>query len=283
MNISLSIESFPLNSETIKDMKDFLTLFQEDYSMVLQEPVWGSADARGFAVVAYTDEGQLIGFAISVDIVGLHHYEWSAIVHPDYRRQTIGTALAEGIHHGHVQREAEEELAAFIEEPGASEFLKSLGYEADFKEILLGVTALEELDLPDGLTVAPFDGEREELESLLRAAFDEDVIPVIAHNLEEAGRDVWVMKKDGHLVATATLIAEEDALWVTAFAVHPEQQGKGYGQAFLSWSRNLAFVEGKQQVLLDVETDNHALRVYEKAGFEPVNTVAYWRKITAAE
>ncbi|WKA57967.1 GNAT family N-acetyltransferase [Planococcus shenhongbingii] len=283
MNISLSIESFPLNTETIKDMKSFLSLFQEDYSMVMQEPVWGRADARGFAVVAYTDEGKLIGFATSVDIVGLHHYEWSAIVHPDYRRQTIGSALADGIHHGHVQREAEEELAAFIEEPGAAEFLKNLGYEADFKEIQLGVTALEKLDLPDGLTVAPFGGEREELESLLRAAFDEEVIPVIAHNLEQAGRDVWVMKKEGRLVATATMIAEEDALWVTAFAVHPEQQGKGYGQAFLSWSRNLAFIKGKQQVLLDVETDNHALRVYEKAGFVPVSTVAYWKKISVSE
>jgi len=41
MNISLSIESFPLDSATIIDMKNFLAVFQEDYSIVLQEPVWG--------------------------------------------------------------------------------------------------------------------------------------------------------------------------------------------------------------------------------------------------
>lgn len=279
MNISLSIESFPLDSQTIQDMKKLLAIFQKDYSVVLQEPVWGQPNTRGFAVVAYTDEGELIGFATSVDIVGLHLYEWSAIVHPDYRRQSIGSALAEGIHHGHAQREAEGELAAFIEDPEAAQFLQSLGYQEDFKEIQLGVEALETIDLPAGVTVTPFDGEREELESLLRAAFDEEVIPVIAHNLEEAGRDVWVMRQEDKLVATATLITEEDALWVTAFAVHPEEQGKGYGQAFLAWSRNLAHQEGKQQVLLDVETDNNALNVYEKAGFHPISTVAYWKRV----
>ena len=279
MNISLSIESFPLDSQTIKDMKKILAIFQKDYSTVLQEPVWDQPNSRGFAVIAYTDEGELIGFATSVDIIGLHHYEWSAVVHPDYQRQSIGSALAEGIHHGHAQREAEGELAAFIENQEAAEFLGSLGYSEDFKEIQFGAVASEGVDLPEGVLVTPFNGEREGLESLLRAAFDEEVIPVIAHNLEEAGRDVWVMKKDGKLVATATLIAEEDALWVTAFAVHPEEQGKGYGQAFLAWSRNLAFQRGKQQVLLDVETDNNALNVYKKAGFQPVNTVAYWKRV----
>ncbi|WP_224077416.1 GNAT family N-acetyltransferase [Planococcus chinensis] len=260
-------------------MKKLLALFQKDYSVVLQEPVWDQPHTRGFAVVAYTEEGELIGFATSVDIIGLHHYEWSAVVHPDYRRQSIGSALAEGIHHGHTQREAESELAAFIEDPEAAGFLASLGYSEDFKEIQLGVEALETVDLPEGVSVTQFSEEREELESLLRAAFDEEVIPVMAHNLEEAGRDVWVMKKDGKLVATATLIAEEDELWVTAFAVHPEEQGKGYGQAFLAWSRNLAFQKGKHQVLLDVETDNNALSVYERAGFQPINTVAYWKRV----
>ncbi|SDI69846.1 N-acetylglutamate synthase, GNAT family [Planococcus glaciei] len=279
MNISLSIESFPLDSQTINDMKKLLAIFQKDYSVVLQEPVWDQPHTRGFAVVAYTDEGELIGFATSVDIIGLHHYEWSAVVHPDYRRQSIGSALAEGIHHGHTQREAESELAAFIEDQEAAGFLASLGYSEDFKEIQLGVAALETVDLPEGVSVTQFNEEREELESLLRAAFDEEVIPVMAHNLEEAGRDVWLMKKDGKLVATATLVAEEDALWVTAFAVHPEEQGKGYGQAFLAWSRNLAHQQGKQQVLLDVETDNNALGVYTKAGFQPINTVAYWKRI----
>ena len=76
MDISLSIESFPLGGATAQDMHSLLESFQTDYSNVLHEPLWNQPDARGFAVTAYTAEDQLIGFAVSADIVGLHQYEW---------------------------------------------------------------------------------------------------------------------------------------------------------------------------------------------------------------
>lgn len=278
MNVSLSIDSFPLDEETACDMQELLEQLPINYSTVLNAPSWRIAEARGFAVLAYAEGSGLIGFATCLDIVGLHHYEWSAVVHPDFRRQSIGSALADGIVHGLQQRQAEGELAVFIENDEAAAFLKSLGYEADFKEILLGAPALEAGELPEDLKFVLYDGEHAELEAILVAAFDEEVVPVMEHNLADGGREVWLMKEDEKVLATATLIKEEDALWVTAFAVDPEQQGKGYGQAFLLWCRQLAFREGKEQVLLDVETTNDAVRVYEKAGFSPVDTVEYWKR-----
>lgn len=278
MNISLSIESFPLDGKTVQDASDFLALFQTDYSQVLHRPLWQNPEARGFAVLAYTDTGELIGFASSADLVGLHHYEWSVLVHTEYRRLSLGTALAEGIEHGHSQRQAESVLAASSDSPEAAQFLESLGYRLDFKEILMGAEPLEELELPDDLVVRPYNGEREELDSLLVAAFDEGMLSVISHNIESPDRFVWVMARDGKLVAAATLLEEGTDLWVTAFAVDPQQQGKGYGKAFLLWCRHHAFTVGKHQVLLDVETENDALKVYGKSGFRPIDTVAYWKK-----
>ncbi|TWT27564.1 GNAT family N-acetyltransferase [Planomicrobium sp. CPCC 101110] len=278
MNVSLSIDSFPLDDDTARDMQELLDQMPIDYGTVLNAPVWRLPEARGFAVLAYLEGSGLIGFATCLDIVGLHHYEWSVIVHPEFRRQAIGTALAEGVAYGLQQREAESELAVFIEDEKAAAFLQSLGYAAGFKEILLGAPAHEAEELPAGLSVVPYGGEQAELAAVLVAAFDEDVLPVMAHNIDEAGREIWVMKKEGRIIAAATLIAEEDALWVTAFAVDPKEQGNGYGQAFLRWCRNQAFVENKCQVLLDVETTNDAIRVYEKAGFSPVDTVHYWKR-----
>jgi GNAT superfamily N-acetyltransferase len=278
MNVSLSIDSFPLDGDTARDMHDMLNQLPIDYRTVMNAPSWQLPESRGFAVLAYAEENGLIGFATCLDIVGLHHYEWSVIVHPDFRRQSIGTALADGIAHGLKQRNAESELAVFIESEEAAAYLQSLGYVADFKEILLGAPALEDGKLPEEVSVMPYGDEQAELEAVLVAAFDEEVVPVMAHNIEEAGRDIWLMKKEGRIVATATLIAEENDLWVTAFAVDPKEQGKGYGQAFLQWCRNRAFVENKGQVLLDVETTNDAIRVYEKAGFLPINTVEYWKR-----
>lgn len=278
MNISLSIESFPLDSDTIQDMKRLLTEFQEDYSAVLQEASWNQPNVRGFAVLAYTEEGKLIGFAVSVDIVNLHQYEWSVLVHPEFRRMSIGSALADGIRHGHQQRQAEGELAAFIEHPDAKKFLENLGYAPDFKEIQLAAEALPEIELPEGILILPFDGQLEELESLLASAFDDSILPVIAFNQAEEGRDIWVMKKDGKLIATATLVEEDGALWLTAFAVDPAQQGKGYGKTFLLWSRYMAHTQGLKQIMLDAETDNDAFQVYQKAQFQPLQTIAYWAK-----
>lgn len=283
MDISLSIESFPLAASTVSDMQELLGIFQTNYSTVLHEPLWDRTDSRGFAVMAYTAEDQLIGIAVSADMVGLHQYEWSVLVHPDFRRLSIGSALAEGIRHGHSQRQAEGDLAAFIENPEAEAFLEHLGYEPAFSEILLGVEPLEHFELPSGVEIAPYSGEREALEKLLTAAFDEEILPVLDYNLEASGRNVWVMKTNGALAATATLLDEGDDLWVTAFAVSPHFQGQGYGQAFLRWSRHEAFIRNKRQVLLDVETDNGALRVYEKAGFEPVSKIDYWKPRPGAE
>lgn len=277
MDISLSIESFPLGASTVEDMHGLLGIFQTDYSNVLHEPLWSQADSRGFAVMAYTAEDRLIGFAASADMVGLHQYEWSALIHPEVRRMSIGSALADGIKHGHSQRQAEGELAVSLESPEAEGFLESLGYEPAFTEILLGVEPLDHFELPLGVEITPYSGEREALEKLLAAAFDEEVLPVLAYNLETEGRNVWVMKTNGALAATATLLDEGNDLWVTAFAVSPHLQGQGFGQAFLRWSRHQAHQRNKDQVLLDVETDNGALRVYEKAGFQPISKVAYWK------
>lgn len=278
MSISLSIESFPLDGKTVQDASEFLKLFQTDYSQVLHEALWKNPEARGFAVLAYTDDSELVGFASAADIVGLHHYEWSVLVHPGYRRMSIGSALAEGIEHGHSQRQAESVLAACIETEEAGQFLESRGYGLEFKEILMGAEPLKELQLPSGLAVRAYSGEREKLEALLASAFDEGILPVISHNIESADRNIWVMAQEGELVATATLLDEGADLWVTAFAVDPKHQGKGYGKAFLLWCRHFAFSAGKHQVLLDVETENDALKVYGKAGFQAVDTVAYWKK-----
>lgn len=280
MEISLSIASFPLDSETIMDMNELLEHSEQDYRKPLHESSWPQADAKGFAVLAYTEENDLLGFAAAVDPIGLDSYEWSALVHPDFRRLTIGSALAGGVAYGLEQRQAAEALAAFVEEEGAEAFMETLGYRPDFKEIELAAEPLSAFTLPELTSVSPYDGELHALETLMAAAFGNDVIPVVHYNLENSARAVFLMKRESELVASATLIEEDDSnLWVTAFAVNPAEQGKGYGKAFLLWCRHYAAQRGKKRVVLEVETDNNAAAVYRKAGFTAVHTIAYWKKV----
>lgn len=278
MDISLSIASFPVDSETAEDMQTLLEKAELDYSKPLFQYSWQQADAKGFAVLAYTDDNELLGFAAALDIIGLDSYEWSAFVRPDYRRLTIGSALAGGITYGLEQRGAEEELAAFIKGEVAEKFMGSLGYRPNFQEIELAAAPLAEFSLPESVTVNPYNGELEALENVMAAAFDEEMLPVVHYNIEREDRNVFIMKHEETLVGSATLLKEEGALWVTALAVDPAMQGKGYGKAFLSWCRYYAGKEGMDNVLLEVETDNNAVEVYKKAGFMPVHTVEYWKK-----
>lgn len=279
MEISLSIASFPLDSETIKDMNELLEHSEQDYRKPLYESSWQQSDAKGFAVLAYTEENDLLGFAAAADPIGLDSYEWSAFVHPDFRRLTIGSALAGGVAYGLEQRHAEEAVAAFVEEDGAKAFMATLDYRPDFKEIELAAEPLAVFRLPESVVVSPYDGELQALETLMAAAFDHEVIPVVHYNLENSGRAVFLMKRGSELVASATLIEEGDSdLWITAFAVNPAEQGKGYGKNFLLWCRHYAAQQGKKRVVLEVETDNDAAAVYLKTGFSAVHTIAYWKK-----
>lgn len=279
MEISLSIASFPLDSETLQDMAELLAGSEQDYSKPLFQSSWHQPDAKGFAVLAYTEENELLGFASAVDAIGLDTYEWSALVHPDFRRLGIGSALAGGVAYGLEQRQAADELAAFIEDEGAKKFMGSLGYRPDFKEIELAAEPLEKFALPEKTAISPYDGEIEALEELMAAAFDDEVIPVIHYNIESKARTVFLMKRQDELVASATLFDEGGSdLWITAFAVNPAEQGKGYGKSFLLWCRHNAAQHGKKRVLLEVETDNDALAVYKKTGFMPAHTIEYWKK-----
>lgn len=279
MDISLSIASFPVDSDTIQDMRELLQQSDQDYSRQLFASGWDQADAKGFAVLAYTEENELLGFAAASDPIGLDSYEWSAFVHPGYRRLTIGSALAGGVAYGLGQRNAADELAVFIEEESAKSFVKSLGYQPDFKEIELEAEPLADFSLPESTAVTPYKGELDELENLMSAAFDDEVLPVIHYNIESDDRSVYLMKRGEELLASASLLDEGDSgLWITAFAVDPAQQGKGYGKAFLLWCRHYAAQHGKERILLEVETGNDALAVYIKSGFMPLQTFEYWKK-----
>lgn len=279
MDISLSIASFPLDSETIRDMEQLLQLSEQDYSKPLFASSWDQFDVKGFSVLAYTEDNELLGFAAANDPIGLDSYEWSVFVHPDFRRLTIGSALAGGVAYALEQRHAAEELAAFVEEENAKKFMESLGYHPDFKEIELAAEPLANVTLPEHMVVTPFNGELEALEQLMAGAFDDDVIPVIHYNIESSDREVVLMKRNEELVASAALLDEGGGdLWITAFAVDPAEQGKGYGTAFLLWCRHYAAEKGKKRVLLEVETANDALAVYQKSGFIPQLTVEYWKK-----
>jgi len=287
MNISVMTVSFPLDGETLKEV----TLLCEEatvhdyrvYETALGVPMAGSFETKGFMVLAYEDDKDvLVGVASAIDLMGLHTYEWSLVVTPTYRQKGIGTTLVETLQAGLQERGAEGQLAVVIDgSPFGHTFIENKGFIYSFSEATLETRA-ESVKLSKDVEITPYAGEQAELIAIYSEAFGdlpEESEELIAFNTSTNGRKLWLARKDGEVVGTVTTAQENEIQWVTALAVHPNCEGQGIGTAMLSFSKDYASKIGAKFVMLDVEIDNgKALSVYEKAGFMKAQQIDYYVK-----
>lgn len=285
MDITILTVSFPIDVETSSEIQTLVkkneALESTNYEQILNIPVMTDPLSKGFAVLAYANE-DLLGVITAIDMIGIHAYEWSALVHIDYRRQGVGQALIKELHRNLEVRGFESELALTIKESQAgTAFLQQAGYEWNFSEATLKAevnSAVKQLDVE----VVPYTKEKIEITRILMSAFGDskdEVHTMLDFNVSNPSRHVFIAKKQQEVVGTVTVVEENKILWVTALATEPSQQGQGIGSGLLAFAQ----VEGKrmacESVMLDVEIDNDkALSVYEKAGFLPIIQVDYYVK-----
>lgn len=287
MNISVMTVSFPLDGETLKEVKflceEATVQDYRVYETIMNVPMASSFETKGFMVLAYEDDKDLlVGAASAIDLMGLHTYEWSLVVTPAYRQKGIGTALVEGIQVGLKERGAEGQLAVVIDgSPYGHIFIENKGFTYSFSETTLETKA-EPVTLRSDINIQAYNGEQAELITIYCEAFGdlpEESEELIAFNTSTNGRELWVAYRDGAVVGTVTTAKENEIQWVTALAVHPNCEGQGIGTALLSFSKDYASKVGAAFVMLDVEVDNKkALSVYEKAGFMKAQQIDYYVK-----
>lgn len=287
MNISVMTVSFPLDGETLKEVKllceEATVQDYRVYETIMNVPMASSFENKGFMVLAYEDDKDLlVGAASAIDLMGLHTYEWSLVVTPAYRQKGIGTALVEGIQVGLKERGAEGQLAVVIDgSPYGHIFIENKGFTYSFSETTLETKA-EPVTLRSDINIQSYNGEQAELITIYCEAFGdlpEESEELIAFNTSTNGRELWVAYRDGAVVGTVTTAKENEIQWVTALAVHPNCEGQGIGTALLSFSKDYASKVGAAFVMLDVEVDNKkALSVYEKAGFMKAQQIDYYVK-----
>ena len=288
VDIDILTVSFPIDQETSNEIQALLLASKvyegSMYEQVLNISAMKDPLTKGFAVLAYADDA-VLGVFSSIDMIGIHSYEWSGLVHPDFRRQGLGQALLFELQRNLEVRGAESELALNVKdsESGKS-FLQKVGYEWNFSEATLKAESKAVEENPN-IEILPFTMEREQLTRILMDAFgdtEDEVHTMIDFNESNAARHVYIAKIDNEVVGTVTVVEEGQNLWVTALATDPAHQGKGIGSALLSFAQ----AEGKrracQSVMLDVEIDNDkALSVYEKAGFQSMFQVDYYVKASS--
>jgi len=95
----------------------------------------------------------------------------------------------------------------------------------------------------------------------------------------ERGLDptLWFVASDGETIAGFSICREreedtEGVGWISLLGVRPSWRGRGLGEALLVHSLDALGTRGRRRAALNVDVDNTtgALRLYEKAGMNPV-------------
>lgn len=289
VDIAILTVSFPIDKETEHEIQTLVQTSEQlegiNYEQVLNLSSMKDPSTKGFAVLAYGGD-DVLGIVSAIDMIGIHSYEWSGLVHPDFRRQGLGEALLNELQRNLEVRGAESELAMNVKtsETGAA-FLGQSGYEWNFSEATLKASAQEVHGNAD-IEVIPYTTERVELTQLLMNAFgdtEDEVQSLLDYNTSNPSRHVYVATKHGEVVGTVTAVEEGKSLWVTALATNPSHQGKGIGSALLGFVQAEGARRTCESVMLDVEIDNDkALSIYEKAGFKPILQIDYYVKTSTS-
>ena len=99
------------------------------------------------------------------------------------------------------------------------------------------------------------------------------------------GYSCWVIQVDGAIIAYGIMSIGAGECHVLNLCVKPEMQNRGYGNAMLEHLLDIARTHKVETAFLEVRPSNlHAIRMYEKAGFNEVGMRSnYYPAITGRE
>lgn len=210
--------------------------------------------------------------------------ELGLLVHPEHRRRGIGRGLVD-------------EAAARCRDQGATELLLTTeGRSASgraFAEALGAREVLSEYAMqlatppPDRgdwsppLTIRKLNPtEADTFETIRASAYGDPSTDAtrarLAARIADPRNELRIADLDGRPVATIRIARYDDSIYLAAFAVLKELQGRGIGRQLLT--RTVRELAGdRRPIMLEVTTENaNALGLYRSCGFRETNVYAYY-------
>lgn len=235
----------------------------------------------------FYEDGILAGYLV-LDDHSATAKEMTGMVHPDYRRRGIFTALL-----ATAKEECRErgilELILVCEESSRSgqTFVAAVGAHCDTSEYLMVLgTFHEKKRFDDRLTfrranesdlealvtilMDGFNEPEEEVKSSILESFDEPYCDFYLATLGEASPG----RKEP--VGCLKLFEMQDEVGIYGFVVRSTYRGRGYGRQILEETIHSIQARSQKQIMLEVDTQNtNALGLYRSSGFKETTTYDY--------
>lgn len=236
-------------------------------------------DRGTFAIGAFQD-GEPIGFAT---VSAMRPPEVALAVRPESRRRGVAGMLIERVREVLESNGLQETLLVSEQKSISGQaFLKWIGAEYQFSEFRLersNQATAPDVEQAELVVRQASADDREALIGILAAAFEEEpteTAHLVDEGLAETDRSFALGSVHGEVIGVVRTGSWSGIGDITALAVHPEWQGKGYGRALLVWAVRMLEAAGFERIALEVETDNaNALKLYQSCGFEVTNEFTY--------
>lgn len=268
-----------LITNEIQRMKDLAHICEQhdqiDYSSDLHINFLTARTNEEINDFLFYDNTQLIGALSMYDFERPTKLELIGFVHPNYRKQHIGTTLLQTAMKEIRIREADEALLIMNgDSASGKEFARHMKlpylyseYSMEFKAKEVQKTTKNSIQL----TLAS-SGSLLDLIEISSKAFGDsakNTATWLQKMMNSPSHQVYCALIDEKVIGTITVSEQEQSTTLSGFAVHPSYQGKGYGKDILSYMVHTLITKGISTIGLDVETkNNHALKLYTQCGFE---------------
>ncbi|QIW18742.1 GNAT family N-acetyltransferase [Bacillus thuringiensis] len=268
-----------LIANEIQQMKDLAHICgqhdQIDYSSDLHINFLTARNNEEVYDFLFYDNTQLIGALSMYDFERPTKLELIGFVHPNYRKQHIGTTLLQTAMKEIRIREADEALLIMNgDSASGKEFAKHMKlpylhseYSMEFKARQVQKPTKNTIQL----TLASSESLLDLIELSSQAFGDsvENTATWLQKMMNSPSYQVYCALIDEKVIGTITVSEQDQSTTLSGFAVHPSYQGKGYGKDILSYMVHTLITKGISTIELDVETkNNHALKLYTQCGFE---------------
>lgn len=231
----------------------------------------------------FYQDGKLVA-ALALDSFGTEDKEMTGLVHPDYRRRGIFTAL---VHEAKVDAKARgiHQLIVVCNRFSRSgqAFIEAIGAQYDFSEHRMLLVDFKERD---------FNSYKEHIALRPAALADAGVLAYVSatsfgeserRTREHLEQDILHPRRRYYMVTLGNEPIGCFNLWfgdtigIYAFCVLPNYRKRGFGRQMLEQIIRQVRAETQQPITLEVDTTNtSAYELYRSCGFFETTTVGYY-------